>query len=225
MNERLRERVAPAGASCTEDACAPGAASPPGAPPRAAPRRHVPAGLQERLGGREDLGQRGVAGDGHRVVEAELSPEPPTRNTRHVSDSGARTSLAVGVSGAPADDPGTTRGRLRAQTSPPKAQRHTQGGAVCRRARCSSRHALVSGQGQRSTQTPHGDPVQATVRKRHGARRRWTCRAPGSGLVPEFPPSPLAPCFDQPRTSLALSELSRVSSLTMSNFSFPSVAL
>lgn len=146
--------------------------------PRAAQRRHVPAGLQERLGGREDLGERGVAGDGHRVVEAELSPEPPTRNTRHVSDSGARTSLAVGVSGAPADDPGTTRGRLRAQTSPPKAQRHTQRAAVCRRARCSSRHALVSGQGQRSTQTPHGDPVQATVRKRHGARRRWTCRAP-----------------------------------------------
>lgn len=35
---------------------------------------------------------------------------------------------------------------------------------------------------------------------------------PGSGLVPEFPPSPLAPCFDQPRTSLALSELPRVSS-------------
>lgn len=62
-------------------------------------RRHVPAGLQERLGGREDLGERGVAGDGHRVVEAELSPEPPTRNTQHVSNSRAHTSHAVCGSG------------------------------------------------------------------------------------------------------------------------------
>lgn len=48
----------------------------------------APAGFEERLRGREDLGEGGVAGDGHRVVEAQLTPpRPPARNTPHVSNS------------------------------------------------------------------------------------------------------------------------------------------
>lgn len=55
----------------------------------------VPAGSEERFRGREDLGEGGVAGDRHRIVEAQLTPrKPPARNTPHVSNS----SSAAGAS-------------------------------------------------------------------------------------------------------------------------------